>query len=475
MQGMHDVPSMAMILADTTLTASEVLRVFHHDELHLFLGAAFTTVGIVTALFCLLRRRFDALLAYLAIFAFLYGQRMWLNVRLLEIMLPDKHLLNLLRAVANYLMPIPAFFFFRAAGFLGRRGKTVATVMSVFFFGLVVATLVFGPRKAFDDVNNTVIIAVLLVVAVQSLRQDSTDRNFVILRRGVLVFVAFALCDNIVGLFWRPPQVEPYSFAFLLGCLGYVAGRRTLEREQQLGDIQKELAIARRIQLSILPAAFPASDNFSVAARYVPMTAVAGDLYDFLLTGNNQAGLLIADVSGHGVPAAMIASMVKLAATSHRSSSADPALLLAGMNATLCGNTQNQFVTAAYVFLDAEAGELRYSAAGHPPMLLLRDGKVIEVTENGLLLAAFAHAAFSNVTLPLEPGDRLLLYTDGILEAANAKGDFFGHEALCSLLQKTAALATSDTADRIIATIQQWAKAQDDDLTVLVCDYAGTA
>ncbi len=78
---------------------------------------------------------------------------------------------------------------------------------------------------------------------------------------------------------------------------------------------------------------------------------------------------------------------------------------------------------------------MRYSAAGHPPMLLLRDGQVIEVTENGLLLAAFTLASFSNQTLPLEPGDRLLLYTDGLLEAANGKGEFFGQEGLSSLLR----------------------------------------
>src|SRR6202044_3540981 len=115
----------------------------------------------------------------------------------------------------------------------------------------------------------------------------------------------------------------------------------------------------------------------------------AGDFYDFIVADEKQVGLLIADVSGHGVPAALIASMVKLAATAQRSNAGDPSGLLSGMNAALCGNTQNQFVTAAYVHLDAESRELRYSAAGHPPMLLLRGGEVQEVLQNGLILAAF--------------------------------------------------------------------------------------
>ena len=106
------------------------------------------------------------------------------------------------------------------------------------------------------------------------------------------------------------------------------------------------------------------------------MTSVAGDLYDFLIIGEQQLGLFIADVSGHGVPAALIASMVKMAATSQRVNAAHPAQLLTGMNAALCGNTQGQYVTAAYVHLNAETREMRYAAAGHPAMLLLRDGRV---------------------------------------------------------------------------------------------------
>ena len=116
------------------------------------------------------------------------------------------------------------------------------------------------------------------------------------------------------------------------------------------------------------------------------MTAVAGDFYEFLSTGGPSAGLLVADVSGHGVPAALIASMVKMATTSQRQHAASPERLLAGVNEALCGSTQGQFVTAAYVYLDAERGELCYAAAGHPPMLLLRNGQVCSIEENGLVL-----------------------------------------------------------------------------------------
>jgi sigma-B regulation protein RsbU (phosphoserine phosphatase) len=226
------------------------------------------------------------------------------------------------------------------------------------------------------------------------------------------------------------------------------------------------------MQLSILPTTFPNSANFRVAARYVPMKSVAGDFYDFIVADNTQAGLLIADVSGHGVPAALIASMVKLAATSQRANAADPSALLAGMNTALFGNTQEQFVTAAYVHLDSTSRRLKYSAAGHPPMLLLRNGEVTPIVENGLMLAAFDFATYTSADYPLQPGDRFLLYTDGLIEAANANGDFFGQNALSALIRQTAALSPSAVSDQIISSVQQWSASQEDDLTVLVCDYA---
>jgi sigma-B regulation protein RsbU (phosphoserine phosphatase) len=250
-----------------------------------------------------------------------------------------------------------------------------------------------------------------------------------------------------------------------------VAVSQSTRRDEQLSEIKKELEVARRIQLSILPGDFPSSTRFEVAARYIPMTSVAGDFYDYIVAEDDRAGLLIADVSGHGVPAALIASMVKLAATSQRQHADDPATLMLGMNSALHGNTQSQFVTAAYVYLDAKANELRYSAAGHPPMLLLREGNVIEISENGLMLAAFDFAKYDAITRPLQPRDRLVLYTDGIIEAANSAGEFFGQEKLLRLMQDTAKLSSVEAADRIIDAVRKWASSQDDDLTVLVCDY----
>jgi sigma-B regulation protein RsbU (phosphoserine phosphatase) len=105
-------------------------------------------------------------------------------------------------------------------------------------------------------------------------------------------------------------------------------------------------------------------------------------------------------------------------------------------------------------------------------MLLLRRGSVTEVAENGLLLAAVDGIEYRDCTVPIESGDRFLLYTDGLIEARNAAGELFGDDSLANLLKSTAAIAPAEAASEIIAQIKRWARTQDDDLTVLVCDYA---
>ena len=459
-----------MCVLEVQLTACEVLRAFHHDEPFLFLGAAFNTVTIILIGLCIIRRKADGMLLSLAWFAHLYGIRLWINSDLLRLSIPASEFFHRTAAAVDYMVPVPAFIFFNFAGFMGKAGKYLTPIFVTLFLGLSAGSMLFGTHAAFRYINNWVIAGALILVALRWFRQMLHDRDSRLIGVGLLCFVLPSLSDNIYG----PSHIEPYGFAILLACLGYVAARRTLERDRKYGEIQQELDLARRMQLSILPAEFPTSRSCRVAAKYVPMTSVAGDLYDFLLADDQRAGMLIADVSGHGVPAALIASMVKMAATSQRAHAANPAALLAGMNSALWGSTQGQYVTAAYVYLDAAARELQYSAAGHPAMLLLRGGTVTEIAENGMLLAAVQNASYESKSVQLKSGDRLLLYTDGLLEARNAEGKLFGEESLAAELKSSARMSPSETAEHLIAAVQRWARSQDDDLTILVCDFLGT-
>ena len=460
-----------MIVAQAQYTADQVLNAFREDAAYLFLGSAFITVGVVSVAYCVLRRRFEPLLMWLAAFAALYGVRMWLQAHLMGFELARSLMLRRVTAAIDFLIPIPGFTFLQVAGFAQPDKKGKLPRFKVIFLILVVATLIFGPQSFFYGINNVVVTIFLWLLLFRSFGKRVEKRQVGAARIGVLSFVILALLDNTLGNALGFGKLEPYGFAIMLGTFGYMAARQTLDRELELGEIQKELALARNIQQSILPASFPQSASFKVATGYRPMTSVAGDLYEFLLASDREAGVLIADVSGHGVPAAMIASMVKMAADSRKNRAAEPALLLSEMNSALFGSTHGEIVTAAYLYLHADGRQICYAAAGHPAMLLLREGRVSEVAENGLPLAAAALDSYQQRHMDLKPGDRFLLYTDGIVEARNNAGEMFGEGRLNQSLVATAAIPAESAVEQIMAAVERWSASQDDDRTVLVCDY----
>jgi phosphoserine phosphatase RsbU/P len=179
----------------------------------------------------------------------------------------------------------------------------------------------------------------------------------------------------------------------------------------------------------------------------------------------------VADVSGHGVPAALIASMVKVAIAAQRPQADRPAAVLAGMNEALAGKLGGQYVTAAYLFLDGQAGVMRYSAAGHPPLLRSRDEQTQEIEENGLPLGMMDFAHYEQLEQPLRGGDRFLLYTDGVVDATNAAGEFFSLERLKAAVADGQGLSTEGVADLILAKTRGWSNGSaDDDLTLVLVD-----
>jgi serine phosphatase RsbU (regulator of sigma subunit) len=243
---------------------------------------------------------------------------------------------------------------------------------------------------------------------------------------------------------------------------------------QQLLMIQKELETARKIQMSILPSAIPQLAGLDIAARYIPMTSVAGDFYDFIVVDEKHLGILVADVSGHGMPAALIASMLKIALAAEIAHAADPAQVLLGLNQTLCGKFQHHFVTAAYLFVDMLKGTLTYAGAGHPPLLLWGQSSegVRDVEENGLFLGKFPWATYTSRELPLNAGDWCLLYTDGIPETANPAAVEFGTDRFKQVLETDESTSADQFADRLLVELSRWsargpAEDLDDDITIV--------
>jgi serine phosphatase RsbU (regulator of sigma subunit) len=246
----------------------------------------------------------------------------------------------------------------------------------------------------------------------------------------------------------------------------------------QLQALNTELEMARQIQLSILPHSIPRLAGLDIAAHYLPMTSVAGDFYDFIQIDDKHIGILIADVSGHGLPSALIASMLQVALSGQAGHATEPAKVLLGLNRALCGKFTQNFVTATYVYVDLENNQMRYAGAGHPPMLQWRNstGKTAQILENGLFLGMFGEASYEALEFPLEPGDRYVLYTDGILEATNSAQEQFGADRLMSFIKNHNHLEAEPFSQTLLDDLAGWSnqtvdQGQQDDITLLVIDY----
>jgi serine phosphatase RsbU (regulator of sigma subunit) len=215
-----------------------------------------------------------------------------------------------------------------------------------------------------------------------------------------------------------------------------------------------------------------------MAVRYVPMTAVAGDLYDFANLGPSGVGMLVADVSGHGVPAALVASMVKLAFSTQVDKAHDPAQVLTGMNRSLCGQLEQGFVTAIYVVVDMERRTITVANAGHPPLMIGRsDGSIEEVHEHGLMLGFTDEASYANTEIDLRDGDLILLYTDGVTEARNAAGEFFDGERVQRWLRSAGSDDVRQFADGALRDLNHWCgqASFDDDVTFVAARFTASA
>ena len=247
---------------------------------------------------------------------------------------------------------------------------------------------------------------------------------------------------------------------------------------EQLLALNNELEMARQIQLSILPHSIPALPGLEIAARFLPMTSVAGDFYDFIQIDDKHIGILIADVSGHGLPSALIASMLQVALKGQAHHASEPAKVLTGLNLALCGKFTQNFVTAAYLYMDLENHLLRYAGAGHPPVLQWRNstGKTAQVLENGLVLGMIEEASYEALEFPLEPRDRHVIYSDGVIEASNPDRELYGTDRFMRFMDSNKALDTDNFADACLAEIARWSgqsgeQSQQDDITLLVIDY----
>ncbi len=233
---------------------------------------------------------------------------------------------------------------------------------------------------------------------------------------------------------------------------------------------QREMEDARLIQRGLLPTVVPRIGGIDLAVTWQPANGVGGDCFDTLTFGRSL-GVSIADISGKGLPAALLMSNLQAAVRAFAQESAEPASVCASVNRLLCRNmASGRFATFCYARVEPDAGRIVYSNAGHNPPLVVRAGSVTSpLSEGGMVLGIFPENVYAQAELAIAPGDRVVFYTDGITEARNPEGDEYGEERLAAAAIAARALPVEEIKDALFADVTAFCHGKfEDDATLIV-------
>lgn len=454
----------------------------------IFFSAVFLLIGLISAGIAMIRRGKDLkILVWLALWTGVYGLRLLLDSEAVKLLFPSYFLpyIKFITVSISYLILIFALLTWVEL----TRGIVRQYLRIMVYVGIAIAVAGIGSFAIYKNENqfmlyNNLIAATTLVSFIVIIFFKSLAGKYLILpNRGILatgisVFMVEALYSNLARFldYKTMPYFGWIGFAILIFSMAYAAAKMIFTNERKLIEIENEMETARQIQKSILPKRFPENKNLSIAASYYPMTAVAGDYYDFIQIDKSRTGFLIADVSGHGVPAALIASMIKVAMQSVHSVADNPGLVLRTLGKILSNQLNDQFVTASYLFIDSEKQVARYSAAGHPPLFYWNSKTEIieQIKSNGILLGVFKDSDYPVYQFSINKNDRFLLYTDGLIETENSNRKSFGENRLSELLNENKNLSVAELNENLFKELNYWQpkdSQQQDDLTWILIDF----
>jgi serine phosphatase RsbU (regulator of sigma subunit)/pSer/pThr/pTyr-binding forkhead associated (FHA) protein len=311
-----------------------------------------------------------------------------------------------------------------------------------------------------------------------SLREQ---RSIVLHRVRSMMAVPLQTRAEVIGLLYvdNGAVIRPFSKEDLdlLTVMANVAAiriehARLAEIEQAEKLIQLELQQASEIQQSLLPAEAPECPGYDVAGYNLPCQAVGGDYYDFLNYRDDRLGLVVGDVAGKGLPAAIMMSSLQARVQMLCETGPDPAAAVTVLNRTLAERCPpGRFITLVYALLDPPTGEVAYSNAGHNyPILVRANGDVEQLRRGALVLGIQADVAYQLSEITLEPGDMLALYSDGVTEARRPSGEEFGEQGLTEFLTARRADPCAELVNALAQHVRQWCGQPSfhDDFTVVL-------
>ena len=241
---------------------------------------------------------------------------------------------------------------------------------------------------------------------------------------------------------------------------------------------RRELAMAQRIQSSLVPKVFPETRLLQFSSKYMPMEALGGDLYDVYQISDKVFSVMILDVCGHGVPAALITTMAKISFNTNTKKSKDPSEVVFNVNNELYDsiNGNGDYFTAFYGVIDMEKGMLYYSNAGHNTIFLAHaDGTMDQLENNGPVVGVVKDLEFPSVGHLLKNGDRLVLYTDGVIEARDEQAALYGEERLMDIISKNMNSEVKDFTEHVFTDLQAFCgnSPRCDDIALFAVDIVG--
>jgi sigma-B regulation protein RsbU (phosphoserine phosphatase) len=386
-------------------------------------------------------------------------------------------------AFVTYLINVPLAYLVEAIVGPGWKNSARWVVRAVIAFAIVAILVDFALEQpgAASTLNSSLVLILIAFGLGHVFHASTTGRAHSVLTErivvlGAVVFGLFVVDENLGRLVLRGTKIEPIGMLFFVVCLGYAVVRSIFRAETELAGVQRELETARRIQMSLLPRQIPKHSGLDIAVRFVPMTAVAGDIYDFVQLGPSCLGILVADVSGHGIPAALVASMVKVAFSAQTDHADDPARVLTSINQILCRHLEHAYVTAVYAVVNTDRQTITVANAGHPPALIHKGNETSLVQhDQGVMLGFFPDAAYTNTEVAsFAPGDRLLLYSDGVLEARDRAGQFFDGDRVARWLSDIEQASAEQFAQAALGELTQWTGGGfDDDVTFVIAERTG--
>ncbi|HEV7396545.1 MAG TPA: GAF domain-containing SpoIIE family protein phosphatase [Pyrinomonadaceae bacterium] len=286
--------------------------------------------------------------------------------------------------------------------------------------------------------------------------------------------------DEVIGVFdLESDELNAYSeddleVLMLLASQVAIIIEKVMLHEQLIEKkrLEGQLEVARQVQLELLPASDPQLPGYDISAYNYPTEEVSGDYYDWVRIHSDQIAIVIADVAGKGVPAALLMAFLRASLRAATHIGYAPQISMAKVNYLLWESIErNQFVTAFYGILDATNRTIAYANAGHnPPLLLSADGKSCFLTQGAVPLGMFRDTRYHEYYLTINPGDVLVLYTDGVTEALNPHEEEFGSERLVRSVNATRDLPASEMIAAIQREISEWTDGLGvhDDVTMFV-------